>query len=84
MTEVTGLEAKLKILADLGLFGLRRLSKWGNSFGLVVPKDWLNLECLLIGETYWVTLEQQGTAIVVHPVTEKELQEILKDVRITS
>ena len=62
------LHKKIEILSKQQAFGMRKLTKVGNSFALLVPKSWLDFNCTEIDGEYYFTLQVEGNQLIFSPV----------------
>ena len=52
------------ILVNGTLLELKRLVSFGNSYALVLPKDWVRVHCDLIDGHYWLVLDIEDSGDV--------------------
>lgn len=70
------IEQKVKVLSQLG-FGIRKVSRLGNSYAIIVPKEWVEYFCLRTDDAYWVQMSiDEDNTLRISPLTEADLKAI--------
>jgi hypothetical protein len=70
------LEEKIRILAERKAFGIRKLLSIGNSYAIVIPKFWVEYNCLEIDGDYFMQLDVEGESIRFSPINVDSLKAV--------
>jgi hypothetical protein len=70
------LEEKIKILAESRVFGISKLIHIGGSYGLTLPKRWVEVNMTEIDGDYYCEVEVVGNTIVFRPIDPSEIESV--------
>ena len=69
-------DSKIKLLAEEKAFGIRKLTKVGDSFALILPKFWVQWYCTEIDGNYYLKLQVIDNELVFSPITSDDVKDI--------
>jgi len=83
---------QLRILEDIGVFGVQKLTKLGGSYAIILPKEWVEYYAYEISDvaehdekkkiTYWIqVIVGENGELKISPLNISELIDSLKYVR---
>ena len=70
------LEEKLKKLAEHHIFGIRKLTRIGTSYGMIIPRPWILVNCVEVKGHYYFKLEVEGDKLIFTPLTLEDIDSI--------
>jgi len=68
---------KIKILAKMKVYGIRKLVRVGDSYAMIVPIQWLSVNAIQVGNDYYVAMRLENNDIIFSPVDKEFLEEII-------
>lgn len=66
-------EEKIKTLARMGVFGIKKLIKVGDSYAIIIPLPWLNMNATKINDDYYMTIRVENNSLICSPVDENDI-----------
>jgi hypothetical protein len=66
----------IRQLAQDQVFGVKKLARIGNSFGIVVPMTWVKFNCTEIDGDYYFKLNVEGGSLILRAITNEDLENI--------
>lgn len=66
----------IKELARQQAFGVKKLTRLGNSFGIIVPRTWVKFNCAKIDGEYYFKLNVEGGNLTLKAITPEDLENI--------
>ena len=69
-------EEKIKALAKIRAFGVKKLVRLGDSYALVLPKSWVELNGIEIDGNFFVSLNVEGIKLVFSLIDLEGLEEV--------
>jgi hypothetical protein len=69
------IEEKIKQLSLKSIYGVKKATKLGDSYGLILPMPWIKWKCTQIDGEYYFILKMHGDSVICHPITEADLGE---------
>jgi len=73
------LEDRLEVLK--GTFGFKKVIKFGTSYGITLPRVWVEYYCLKTGDTYWAITEQRKDCLMIRPLKVEDLDGVEIEVK---
>ena len=67
---------KIRFLAEEKLFGIRKLIPIGGSYGLVIPKMWVVMNCVEIDGDYYLKLQVNGDELIFSPISSDDIRKV--------
>ena len=69
------LATKLEVLQ--GSLGIKKVLRIGNSYAVVLPKEWVEFFCLRANNNYWAIIEPgDNNSVVLRPLVEQDIEGI--------
>lgn len=68
---------KIRILAEQKIFGMRKLVKFGNSYGINLPRTWVNMNCIEIDGNYYLKLEVENNKLIFSPIDPSDIEGVV-------
>jgi len=72
------LEQKIKIMAESKMFGITKLIRFGSSYGIVVPRLWLEMHATAIDGDYYVSLDvsDENATLAFRPINPEDIEAV--------
>jgi len=70
------IEEKIKLLAKMRAFGVKKLIKLGDSYACLIPRSWVEFNGIEIDNGYYVTLCVEGNKLIFSLIDTENLEEI--------
>lgn len=67
---------KIKLLAKEKAFGIRRATRIGDSYGVLVPKFWLEMHSVLLDGDYYFQMQVEDGKLIISPLNLKDVENI--------
>jgi antitoxin component of MazEF toxin-antitoxin module len=58
------------------MWGIRKLTKFGDSHAIIIPAKWLNIYAMQIDGNYYVEMRVEDDQIIFSPINEEDLLSI--------
>lgn len=71
------LEQKIKLLAETKAFGITKLIRIGGSYGITLPKIWVDFNAVEVEGDYYCRIEVENNALIFRPITQDDLEGIV-------
>ena len=67
----------IRILAETKTFGITKLIRIGGSYGVILPKMWLEFNGTEIDGDYYCRLDVEDNALIFRPITPDDLEGVV-------
>lgn len=67
---------KIRALAKIRAFGVKKLIKFGDSYAITLPKSWVELNGIEIDGDYYVSLNVENTKLIFSLIDAEAIEEI--------
>ena len=71
------LEQQIKLLAESKVFGITKLIRIGGSYGVTLPKIWVDFNTVEVDDDYYCRLEVEGNALIFSPISPQDIEGII-------
>lgn len=68
------LEKRIKMMAESKMYAVTKLIRIGGSYGVIVPKLWLDCNTTEIEGDYYCGIEVVGNTLVIRPIQPGDLE----------
>lgn len=64
--------------AIMKMLGCRKLHRLGDSYAIILPKLWIDANAVKMGESYYVKMSTEMEEIIVQPIDQGEINQLLE------
>ena len=69
-------KVKIKVAADQNILGVTKLIKMGGSFGVTIPRVWVDFHCIDVDDEYYLIMEVEGNRLIFSPINLEDIKDI--------
>ena len=70
------LREKIQFLAKEKIFDIKKLVNFGDSYAVILPKNWVELHGVGIDGNYYVTLKVENSNLIFSPIDETDIKAV--------
>ena len=70
------LKQKIKLLGEQKIFGVNKLIRIGGSYGVTLPKIWVDFHCTEIDGEYYCRLEVNEDTLIFSPINIGDIEAV--------
>ena len=73
------LKQKIEILAESKVLGITKLTRFGTSYGVVVPRLWLEMHAIALDGDYYLSLavSDENATLTFRPLDPKDIEAVI-------
>jgi len=69
-------DQKIKILAETKTLGITKLIHFGGSYGVTLPKLWVDFNAVMVEGDYYCRLQVVDNTLIFSPITSTDLEAV--------